>query len=139
MVSKFREVLHVLENPIDPSVRLGVCAMGPVADGDELTWMRVWVAQQDGARVALASGTSGEHLGGHELSDMEVLPFTDKKGWMVQTQLEPGSEEFSPGKPALAMAMALVRHQDGTRDVEQWSQAITVAGHGHDDDHDHHH
>lgn len=129
MVSKFREVLPILEG--EAGLRLGVCAMGPVAEGDELTWMRVWVWQQDGERVVAASGTSGEHLGAHPVAESENLPFTAEKGWMIQTELEPGSEQFSGGKPALAMAMALVNHPDGTRDVEQWSQAVSVSG-GHE-------
>ena len=127
MVSRFDEVLPVLED--DPGgARLGVCAMGPVADGDKLTWMRVWVWQQDGKRVAAASGTSGEHLGGRRRSSKEKLPFTGKKGWMIQTELEPGSQQFSAGKPALANAMALVEHADGTKSVEQWSQAVSISG-----------
>ena len=126
MVSRFDEVLPILED--EPGgVRLGVCAMGPVADGDKLTWMRVWVWQHDGKRVAAASGTSGEHLGGAKSSN-EKLPFTPKKGWMIQTELEPGSQQFSAGKPALAMAMAMVKHADGSKGVEQWSQAVAISG-----------
>jgi hypothetical protein len=138
MVSKFRETLPILDGPADdPAVRLGVCAMGPVAPGDRLTWMRVWVWQQVSDRVAASSGTSGTHLGSHPVSDMEQIPFTDKIGWMIQTELEPGSEQFVGGEPALANAMALVEHADGTRDVEQWSQAVTIgngSGQGHHDD-----
>jgi hypothetical protein len=126
MVSKFDEVLPILKDKAG-GARLGVCAMGPVADGDKLTWMRVWVWQQAGKRVAAASGTSGEHLGGRT-SSKEKLPFTDKKGWMIQTELEPGSQQFSAGKPALAMAMAMVKHADGSKGVEQWSQAVAISG-----------
>ena len=43
---------------------------------------------------------------------------------MIQTQLEPGSKQFSKGKPALAMAM--VKHKDRSTDVEHWSQAVIV-------------
>lgn len=128
MLSKFEEVLPILE---EPGLRLGVCAMGPVAEGDEISWMRVWVWQQDGTKIAASSGTSGEHFGAHPLAPSERLPFTPKEGWMIQTELEPGAEQFSGGKPALAMAMALVNHSDGTSDVEQWNQAVSVSG-GHD-------
>jgi hypothetical protein len=78
--------------------------MGPVAPGDTLNWMRVWVWQQDGERVAASAGTSGEHLGGHDPSERERIPFTEDREWMIQTELEPGSEQFSDQKPALAMA-----------------------------------
>lgn len=127
MYSKFREELPILDG--DEALRLGVCAMGPVADTDTLTRMRVWVWQVDGEKVAASSGISGEHLGAHPLSPREQLPFTSAKGWMVQTELEPGSAQFSEGKPALAMALALVTAADGTNDVLQWNQAVMVAGH----------
>jgi hypothetical protein len=124
MFSKFRNELPILQG--DDKLRLGVCAMGPVAGGDQLTWMRVWVWQKDGDKLAASFGTSGEHLGGHPLAPTEQLPFTSDKGWMIQTELEPGAEQFSEGKPALAMAIALVTHDDGTTDVEEWSQAVMV-------------
>jgi hypothetical protein len=126
MLSRFNTSLPVLERPDDPDVRLGVCAMGPVADGDQLTWMRVWVFQHTDASVAAAVGTSGKHLGGHPMVDEERPPFAGS--WMIQTKLEPGSEPFAPNKPALATAMALVTHADGSKDVEHWSQAVTVRG-----------
>jgi hypothetical protein len=105
--------------------------MGPVAPGDTLTWMRVWVWQQDGDRLAVSAGTSGEHLGGHDPSEREQIPFTNAREWMIQTELEPGSDQFTEGEPALAMAMAMVE-RDGDRDVETWSQAVMVgSGHEH--------
>jgi hypothetical protein len=127
--SKFREVLPILQG--DDSLALGVCAMGPVADGEELTAMRVWVWQVDGTKVAASSGEGGKHLGGHPLAASEKLPFKAEKGWMIQTELEPGSRQFSEGKPAVAMAMALVTHKDGSKDVEQWNQAVMIAEHRH--------
>ena len=45
---------------------------------------------------------------------------------MIQTQLEPGSKQFSKGKPALVEAIAMVEHGDGSTGVEQWSQAVMV-------------
>jgi hypothetical protein len=125
MVSRFKAVLPILKS--EAGQRFGLCAMGTVADGDELTWMRVWLWQQDGKKVAASFGTSGEHPGNHPLAPTERLPFKSRKGWMIQTELEPGSKQFSKGKPALAMAMALVKHSDGSTDVETWSQAVTVA------------
>ncbi len=127
MRSKFNESLPILHGPADQrGVRLGVCAMGPVGDGDKLTSMRVWVFQETGAKAAAASGTGGRHLGGHPMSDNEKPPFTTAKGWMVQTELEPGSDQFVQAKPALAMAMALVTHKDGTDGVEHWTQAVLI-------------
>jgi hypothetical protein len=140
MVSKFKEALHILKGAADDEdVTLSVCAMGPVAEGDELTWMRVWVWQQDGERRAVSSGLSGIHLGGHKASPMEQIPFTHDKGWMIQTKLEPGSEQFSVGKPATAMALALVTRGE-SRDVQHWTQAVLIAGdeRGHDE-HEHGH
>lgn len=132
MVSKFRESLPILQgNSVASGRPLGVCAMGPVAPGETLTWMRVWVWQQDGDRLAVSAGTSGEHLGGHDPSEREQIPFTDDREWMIQTELEPGSDQFTEGEPALAMAMAMVE-RDGDRDVETWSQAVMVGpGHEH--------
>jgi hypothetical protein len=130
--SKFREVLPILHG--DDSLALGVCAMGSVEDGDELTAMRIWVWQVDGDKVAASSGEGGIHLGGHPLAPSETPPYTTQRGWMVQTQLEPGSDQFSEGKPALAMAMALVTHEDGSKDVEQWNQAVMIAEHRHHED-----
>lgn len=132
MVSKFRERLPILQgNSVASGRPLGVCAMGPVAPGDTLTWMRVWVWQQDGDRLAVSAGTSGAHLGGHDPSEREQIPFTNAREWMIQTELEPGSDQFTEGEPALAMAMAMVE-RDGDRDVETWSQAVMVgSGHEH--------
>jgi hypothetical protein len=126
--SKFSDVLPILK---DQTAQVGVCAMGPVSKGAELTWMRVWVWQEDGSKVAASAGTSGEHLGGHSPEASEQLPFTADDGWMIQTKLEPGSEPFSRDKPALAMAMALVKHADGTRGIEHWSQAVSIGPAGH--------
>jgi hypothetical protein len=100
--------------------------MGPVAPGVKLTWMRVWVWQLNGDQVAASTGTSGEHIGGPRKSPREKLPFTDGKGWMIQTALEPGSDQFAKGKPALATAMAIVEHEDGSTGVEHWSQAVKM-------------
>jgi hypothetical protein len=124
MLSRFKPVLPVLKG--DADIRFGLCAMGPVEDGDEITWMRVWLWQQEGKKVAACFGTSGKHPGAHPLAPTERLPFKGDKGWMIQTQLEPGSKQFSKGKPALAMAMAMVKHRDGSTGVEHWSQAVMV-------------
>jgi hypothetical protein len=126
MVSKFRERLPILQGNAAVSGRpLGVCAMGPVDPGETITWMRVWVWQQIGNKLAVSAGTSGEHLGGHNPSPTEQLPFTSAREWMIQTELEPGADQFTNGQPALAMAMAIIE-RDGDRDVETWSQAVML-------------
>lgn len=124
MVSRFKPVLPILKG--DAAIRFGLCAMGEVEEGDEITWMRVWLWQLDGKKVAACFGTSGEHPGKHPLAPTERIPFKSKKKWMIQTQLEPRSKQFTKGKPALAMAMALVKHSDGSADVDHWSQAVMV-------------
>jgi hypothetical protein len=125
-VSRFREELPLLQGTAEPSGRkLGVCAMGPVAPGEKITWMRVWIWQKTGKRLATCAGTSGEHLGGHKESPKEKRPFTDKREWMIQTALEPGSKQFAKGKPALAMATAMIE-RDGELDVQTWSQAVMI-------------
>jgi hypothetical protein len=141
MAHSFDDNLPILpEGPIDrrilqmfPGVRLGVCAMGPVTDGDEVLASRVWVFQQEGQHVAAASGKAGEHLGGHPQEPVEDLPFRgrvkedeDEGRWMIQTQLEEHSDEFKAGVGALATAMALVKHKDGTKDVVHWSRAVMI-------------
>jgi hypothetical protein len=126
MVSRFDEKLPILAGRAPKGVRLGVCAMGPVAEGVKLTWMRVWVWQLNGDKVAASSGTSGKHVGGPRKSRREKLPFTAGKTWMIQTELEPGSDEFAKGKAALATALAMVEHEDGSTGVEHWSQAVSL-------------
>jgi hypothetical protein len=133
VVSKFDETLPIITGRPRKGTRLGLCAMGPVADGDKLTFMRVWIWQQDGAKVAASTGTSGTHIGGPKEVPREKPPFVPKRGWMVQTELEPGSKQFSTGKPALAMALAMVKRPDGSTDVEHWSQAVVVRGLDDDD------
>ena len=126
MVSKFRARLPILQGNAAVSARpLGVCAMGPVDPGETINWMRVWVWQQVGDNLAVSAGTSGEHLGGHAASPKEQLPFTSAREWMIQTELEPGSDPFINEQPALAMAMAIIE-RDGDSDVETWSQAVMV-------------
>jgi hypothetical protein len=128
MYSKFEEELPILDGP--ENLRLGICAMGPVAATDTITSMQVWAWQVTGGKVAISSGVAGTHPGAHALVPIEELPFTEAKGWMVQTKLEPGSSQFVEGKPARAMALAQVTNADGTElDVLEWHQAVLVKGH----------
>ena len=127
MLSKFFEVLPILMNG---TTQVGVCAMGPIGDGDTLVWMRVWVWQQDGDAVAASAGNAGDHVpGAHALSADQVPPFVDsqdpKQKWMVQTKLEPQSADFNVEKPALVQAIALVDN-GGDRSIVQWSQGVAL-------------
>ena len=78
--------------------------------------MHVWIFQHTDTGLAVASGDSREH------PTIE----SERHRWRVRTGLDPASEDFSTDKPAVAMAMALVRGGDGSSDVHQWSQAVFV-------------
>jgi hypothetical protein len=126
MVTKFFEELPILA---DRGRQVGVCAMGPVGEGDKVIWMRVWVWQQDGEHVAASAGNGGEQVpGAHPLRSETMPPFShpEDKRWMVQTKLEPESAEFSDQKPAHVQATALVE-RDGLRSIVQWSQAVSIS------------
>jgi hypothetical protein len=131
------QVVSASEVPEADRPKLSVCAMGEVAEAEELTWMRVFVFQQTGTEVAAAFGIGGQHLGGHHPVESENLPFTHEKGWMVQTQLEHGADQFSEG-PAMAVAVARVirTKPDGTKedDVDVWTQPVMIGEHEHPHD-----
>jgi hypothetical protein len=129
--SKFFEELPLLK---DGSDQVGVCAMGPIGDGDELIWMRAWVWQQDGANLAAAAGNAGDHVpGAHPLGPDQLPPFKaptppvpgKEPRWMVQTKLEKESADFIIEKPALVQAIALVEN-GGDRTIVQWGQAVKL-------------
>src|SRR5918998_3186944 len=127
MVSRFAESLPLMTGPgTKRGVKLSVCAMGPVAKGDKLDSMEVWVWQQHEDGVALSTGKAGEHLGGPKRSPREKLPFSAEKGWMIQTSLAKGSKQFVKGKAALAMAIAMVTRKNGEKDVEHWMQGVSI-------------
>ena len=144
MVSKFFEVLPILR---DGDRQVGVCAMGPIGDGDVILWMRVWIWQQDGDEIAAAAGNAGDQVpGAHPLNEDTRPPFAHPNDrWMVQTKLEPVSADFSDEKPALVQAIALVEN-GGDSSIVQWSQAVGLrvpvhhgAGGGGGSDHQHEH
>jgi hypothetical protein len=127
MLSRFEEELPLMTGSgTGRGVKLSVCAMGPVAKGDKLDSMEVWVWQQHDNGVALSTGKAGEHLGGPKRSPREKLPFGAEKGWMIQTALAKGSKQFVKGKPALAMAIAMVTRKNGKKDVEHWMQGVSI-------------
>jgi hypothetical protein len=45
---------------------------------------------------------------------------------MIQTALAKGSKQFVKGKPALAMAIAMVTRKNGDKDVEHWLQGVSI-------------
>jgi hypothetical protein len=126
--SRFREVLPILEDKHDKQV--GVCLMGPVGKGEEIIWMEGWAWQQNGNKIAAASGTAGKPVGAtRSLRDPEDFPpFKRPDEWMVQTKREPRTADFDLDKPVLVQAMALVKN-GRDRDLVQWSQAVKLEEH----------
>jgi hypothetical protein len=129
---------------LNPDLPLSVCAMGPVEPGETIQSMRVWVFQETDTKAAASSGKGGQHLGGHDPVGSETFP---NKGpdWMIQTQLEEGSEQFTPEAPALAVAMAVVErvqtNEAGTqvaiREIKHWSQGILIGEQEGEEEHPH--
>jgi hypothetical protein len=103
-------------------VRTGPCAMGGVAPGDSLTSIHVLLVQDAGGRVATATGSS------QRLFRKDKSP--ERERWVVNTELEKGSDQFAVGKPAMAMAMAVVKHNDGGTEIDRWSQAVSIVSDG---------
>jgi hypothetical protein len=129
MVSKFDDELILDRKAPDftdvadqTGLRHGPCAMGNTADGHSLSCMHVLLLQDVGGRVATATGVSGR---------LTRKDRPKKQGrWMVNTQLAKGSKQFVAGKPALAMAMAISKDEDGGTEIERWSQAVTIVSAG---------
>ena len=103
-------------------VRSGPCAMGGVAPGDSLTSIHVLLVQDAGGRVATATGSS------QRLFRKDRPP--ERERWVVNTELEKGSDQFAVGKPAMAMAMAVVKHEGGGTEIDRWSQAVSIVSDG---------
>jgi hypothetical protein len=92
----------------------GPFAAGPVPNGDELAWIYVWIIQNGpGKRAAAAYGESPEN------GD----PFSGD--WAIDTEMTHDSDDFTPGRPALATAMALVTNGN-RREIDWWSEAIML-------------
>ena len=130
--SKFDPRLPILSD--ESGKQVGVCAMGPVGDDEELVWMFAWVWQANQEEVAASAGTAGVQLkGAHKLAPANKPPFAhpDKPDWMVQTAIPRDSADYTDQTPALATAMALVT-RDGVSSVVQWSQVVDLF-------HPHHH
>ena len=129
MVSKFDDELILDRKAPDftdvadqTGLRHGPCAMGNTADGHSLSCMHVLLLQDVGGRVATATGVSGR---------LTRKDRPKKRGrWVVNTELAKGSKQFVAGKPALAMAMAISKDEDGGTEIERWSQAVTIVSAG---------
>jgi hypothetical protein len=114
---KFDDELPATSNRPIPTgaAAAGPCAMGPVPDGETIAAMHVWIFQDTPTGVAVASGDTREEQ-----------PSTEPHRWRVRTGLDPQSTEFLTDKPAVAMAMALVR-RGGDEQVQHWSQAVFIS------------
>jgi hypothetical protein len=101
----------------DPSLELlpgfGPHGKGPVEPGRKVLAMQVWFFQRRLNGAAFASGSRDD-----------TGPFEER--WVIPTKLELGSDEFAVNEPAAAMALAIVQHPDGSKDVEQWWQSVTL-------------
>jgi hypothetical protein len=102
----------------DPSLQLsslgGPRGAGPLEPRVKVLSMQVWFFQNGGNGTAFASGKR------HDTG-----PFEGDR-WVIETGLEQGSDEFSMDEPVSAMALAIVEHPDGRRELEQWNQAVSL-------------
>jgi hypothetical protein len=103
-------------------VRHGPCATGVVAPGASLTSIHVLLVQDADGRVATATGTS------ERLFRKDRPP--ERERWVVNTELEKGSDQFAVGKPAMAEGIAIVKHEDGRTEIERWSEAVSIVSDG---------
>jgi hypothetical protein len=95
-------------------VRPGPLATGPVADGERMSWIQVWVFQNTDGNAAAATGT-------RDWSERAVT-----RTWTTPTELAQGSEDFLPGKPAQATALALVKRGRTTEEFYWWSVPVMI-------------
>jgi hypothetical protein len=101
----------------------GPGAAGPVADGDKLMWIYVWIVQngpEDDPWAAAADGESPEEDSARK--KWQTSTRRNKK-WKIETEMTHDSDAFREG-PAIATAMALVKRGDGSTDVDWWTEAI---------------
>jgi hypothetical protein len=91
-------------------------AKGPIAPGDLFKWVAVWIFQNPGdGPGAAAAGHSGYNN-------------TMQGNWQVDTFLVKGSDEFSTGEPALAMALALIWRggDEQEREFYWWTEPVAL-------------
>ena len=103
-------------DPDTGDTRPSPLARGPIAPGDVIKWVAVWVLQSPGeGRGAAAAGKSGYN---QDIQD----------DWAVDTFLVKGSDDFSTEEPALAMALALI-WRGGVEDRREsywWTEPVIV-------------
>jgi hypothetical protein len=91
----------------------GPLAKGPVGEGEEFSWIQVWITQNGPEnRAAAAYGES------------EDKTFTDS--WDVETEMADVSDSFTPGRPAEGVAMARVVYPNGDVKVEWWTDPVVI-------------
>jgi hypothetical protein len=122
----FSQTLRFVERPIrgpkpveepEPSEEQpGPQAEGPVGEGARFDWIFVWLIQnlEPEGRVAAAYGESPKGK-----------TFTGT--WSIDTEMAHVSASFSPGRPALATAMARVVYPNGDTKVEWWTDPVVIA------------
>jgi hypothetical protein len=91
-------------------------AKGPIAPGDVFRWVEVWVFQNPGEGPGAAATGKSEY------------ELTIRDNWQVDTVLVKGSDHFSAGEPALAMALALIWRggKEEQREFYWWSEPVVV-------------
>jgi hypothetical protein len=95
----------------------GPPAGGPIPDGEELSWVYVWLIQ---------NGPDGKAAAAY--GEVEHAAFQGR--WDTPTEMAHKSDPFTPGHPVLATAMAWVKDlTGGGKDVYWWSEAVTIEPH----------
>ena len=92
----------------------GPFAKGPVPSGDKLVWVYVWIIQNGPGNHAAAAYGETPHGANPSIGT-----------WESKTHMAYKSSKFDPKRPALATAMALVRHGN-RREIDWWTEAIML-------------
>ena len=107
------------KGPQDPDELPGPLAGGPVPDGEELAWIYVWILQ---------NGPEGRAAAAYGESEHDAPAFSQR--WDIPTEMAHDSDDFTPGRPAQATAMALVNDLNGdSKEIYWWSEAVTITPH----------
>jgi hypothetical protein len=113
----------VLVEQYDPDTgdtKAAPLAKGPIAPGDVFKWVAVWIYQNPGEGPgAAAAGKSGY--------DKDILD-----NWEVDTFQVKGSDDFTPGEPATAMALALIWRggEEERREFYWWAEPVLISDDG---------
>ena len=93
----------------------GPNARGPIPKGEKMLWVYAWIIQ---------NGPRGRAAAAYGESPHDRDPFTGR--WDIKTEMAHDSDSFTPDKPALATAMALMEYEDRSKAVDWWSEAILI-------------